>query len=234
VQDSADTLAALARAVHGLPPVLHALQPSSLELFSHYEHSKQEQALAARLGAQAAIHGKAAGKVLRIAGLLQVLQTVCGLLPAAAPLGVDVLQAAIALVEALDGWALGFHELAASSDAEGTELTGLMERLHRIAAGLGGPVSWKDLRGRLAWREKRHLNVITAEQALQALAAAGYGQVDCRPPWRSALHRAAGAALRSALRHLFLSAPPHDRTPGRGTWGDKGGTPPCPPQGTLY
>jgi len=193
VQDSAETLAALARAVHGLPPALHDLQPAALELFSHYEHSKQEQALAARLGAQAAIHGKAAGKVLRIAGLLQVLQTVCGLLPAAAPLGVDVLQAAIALVEALDGWALGFHELAASSDAEGTELTGLMERLHRIAAGLGGPVSWKDLRGRLAWREKRHLNVITAEQALQALAAAGYGQVTAGPR---------GGLLYTALQEL--------------------------------
>ncbi|QVL53476.1 MAG: DUF3987 domain-containing protein [Cyanobium sp. M30B3] len=193
VQDSAETLAALARAVHGLPPALHDLQPAALELFSHYEHSKQEQALAARLGAQAAIHGKAAGKVLRIAGLLQVLQTVCCLLPAAAPLGVDVLQAAIALVESLDGWALGFHELAASSDAEGTELTGLMERLHRIAAGLGGPVSWKDLRGRLAWREKRHLNVITAEQALQALAAAGYGQVDAGPR---------GGLLYTALQEL--------------------------------
>lgn len=130
--------------------------------------------------------------MLRIAGLLQVLQTVCGLRPAAAPLGVDVLQAAIALVEALDGWALGFHELAAS-DAEGTELTWLMERLHRIAAGLGGPVSWKDLRGRLAWREKRHLNVITAEQALQALAAAGYGQVDAGPR---------GGLLYTALQEL--------------------------------
>ena len=56
-----------------------------------------------------------------------------------------------------------------------------MQRLHRIAAGIGGPVSWKDLRSRLAGREKRHLNVVSAEQALQALATAGYGQVDAGP-----------------------------------------------------
>jgi hypothetical protein len=180
VRDGADTLATVARAVHCLPPATYALAPGALELFSHYEHGKQEQALVARLGAQAAIHGKAAGKVLRIAGLLQVLHRVCGQLPPAAPIGMDVLQAAISLVEALDGWALGFHELA-TTDADGPELTQLMQRLHRIAAGIGGPVSWKDLRSRLAWREKRHLNVVSAEQALQALATAGYGQVDAGP-----------------------------------------------------
>ncbi len=180
VQEAAQTLATLARAVHCLPPATYALQADALEAFSQYEHSKQEQALTARLGAQAAIHGKAAGKVLRLAGLFQVLQVASGLLPAAAPISIDGLQAAIALVEALDGWALGFHELAVS-DAEGPQLSLLMERLHRIATGLGGAVSWKDLRSRLAWREKRHLNVITAEQALQALAAAGYGQVDAGP-----------------------------------------------------
>ena len=177
VRDGADTLATLARAIHCLPPVTYGLEPAALELFSHYEHSKQEQALAARLGAQAAIHGKAAGKVLRIAGLLRVLHGVCSDVPSAAPIAAELLAAAIALVEALDGWALGFHELAAS-DAEGPELSQLMERLHRIAADLGGPVSWKELRSRLAWREKRHLNVVAAEQALQALAAAGYGQVE--------------------------------------------------------
>ena len=177
VQDGADTLATLARSIHCLPPATSALEAAALERFSHYEHGKQEQALAARLGAQAAIHGKAAGKVLRIAGLLRVLHGVCGQLPPAAPIPTTLLEVAIALVEALDGWALGFHELAASND-EGPELTQLMERLHRIAAGLGAPVSWKDLRSRLAWREKRHLNVVAAEQALQALAAAGYGQVE--------------------------------------------------------
>lgn len=181
VRDGADTLATVARSVHCLPPATYALAPAALELFSHYEYGKQEQALAARLGAQAAIHGKAAGKVLRIAGLLQVLHRVCGQIPSAAAIAVDVLQAAITLVEALDGWALGFHELATTTDADGPELSQLMQRLHRIAAGIGGPVSWKDLRSRLAWREKRHLNVVSAEQALQALAMAGYGQVDVGP-----------------------------------------------------
>jgi len=180
VQDGADTLATLARAIHGLPPALYFLDPPALEAFSLYEHRKQQEALAARLAAQAAIHGKAAGKVLRVAGLLQVLRIACSAAPTCEPIPLSVLERSIELVEALDGWALGFHELAAG-DEEGPAISQLMERLHRLAAGSGGPVSWKELRGRLAWREKRQLNVAAAEQALQELATAGYGQVATGP-----------------------------------------------------
>ena len=180
VQDGADTLASLARAIHGLPPALYPLDPPALEAFSLYEHRKQQEALSARLAAQAAIHGKAAGKVLRVAGLLQVLRIACSAAPTREPIPLPVLERSIELVEALDGWALGFHELAAG-DEEGAEISQLMERLHRLAAGIGGPVSWKELRGRLAWREKRHLNVAAAEQALHELATAGFGQVATGP-----------------------------------------------------
>ena len=76
-------------------------------------------------------------------------------------------------------------------------------------------MSWKDLRSRLAWREKRHLNVVSAEQALQALATAGYGQVDAGPR---------GGLLYSAVMDLPSgSAVPWRHCSLLSGWGDRGG-----------
>ena len=65
--------------IHSEPPRHLHLAPDAMVLFADYEHRQALAAAAATIPAQGAVLGKAAGKVLRVAGLLHRLDMAAGI-----------------------------------------------------------------------------------------------------------------------------------------------------------
>jgi hypothetical protein len=178
INDSNAMLETITRNIYTMPPRLYHLDQEAVVAFSQYEHTKQQEALTARLRPQRAIKGKAAGKVLRIAGLLHVLAAAEGSCTPAATISYATLQTAIEIIEAHDRWSLGFHDQDGATDSA---INKLMRRIHAISIREGVPLSWKQISRKLKSTERRDVNVAVAESAMQALAANGYGEVITGP-----------------------------------------------------
>ncbi|MFM9088793.1 MAG: DUF3987 domain-containing protein [Cyanobium sp.] len=179
-----------ARRIYTMPARRYQLDLEAIEAFSAYEHDKQIQAQQARLDAQGALYGKSAGKVLRVAVLLHLLELAVLNEPGEGEIPVATLQRAIELVDAMDGWALGFHEQAAAGDEQGG-VSSLMRRIHTLARKARSAVTWGQLRQRMNAKEKKGIDAGLAEQAMQALAELGVGEVS-EGPRGGLLYRATG------------------------------------------
>ncbi len=179
-----------ARRIYTMPAQRYQLDLEAIEAFSAYEHDKQIQAQQARLDAQGALYGKSAGKVLRVAVLLHLLELAVLNEPGEGEVPVATLQRAIELVDAMDDWALGFHEQAAAGDEQGG-VSSLMRRIHSLARKARSAVSWGQLRQQMNAKEKKGIDAGLAEQAMQALAELGVGQVS-EGPRGGLLYRATG------------------------------------------
>jgi hypothetical protein len=171
-----EMLETIARAVYAMPPRLYHLDREAVVAFSLYEHTKQQQALKARLRPQQAIKGKAAGKVLRVAGLLHVLTAAENSNTPAATISYATLQTAIEIVEAHDYWALTLHDTDAEGEASGA-ISQLMRRIHAISLKDGAALSWREISRRLKSTERQGVNVTVAEAAMKALAGRGFGEL---------------------------------------------------------
>ncbi len=169
-----------ARRIYTMSAQRYQLDPEAIEAFSAYEHDKQIQAQQARLDAQGALYGKSAGKVLRVAVLLHLLQLAVLNEPGEGEVPVATLQRAIELVDAMDDWALGFHEQAAAGEEEGG-VSSLMRRIHTLARKVRSAVTWGQLRQQMNAKEKKGIDAGLAEQAMQALAELGVGEVSEGP-----------------------------------------------------
>jgi hypothetical protein len=173
-------LQSYARRIYTMPAQRYQLDLEAIDAFSAYEHEKQIQAQQARLDAQGALYGKSAGKVLRVAVLLHLLELAVLNEPGEVEVPVATLQRAIELVDAMDDWALGFHEQAAADEEEGG-VSSLMRRIHTLARKARSAVTWGQLRQQMNAKEKKGTNAGLAEQAMQALAELGVGEVSQGP-----------------------------------------------------
>lgn len=173
VEAAAATLANACGAVYRLPRQTYRLAPAAAERFAHYELNRQRAALGATIGAQSALYGKSAGKVLRLAGVLHLLQIAAGEISIGAAIEPGTIDRAAALVDHLDAWALGLHaEVAAGGVGQ------LMRTVHRAAEAAAGPIRWKELAVRLSAKQRKETDAASFAEAAQALAAAGYGEVE--------------------------------------------------------
>jgi hypothetical protein len=163
-----------ARRIYMMPAQRYQLDREAIEAFSAYEHDKQIQAQQARLDAQGALYGKSAGKVLRVAVLLHLLQLAVQRESSEVSVPLTTLQRAIELVDFLDDWALGFHQQAAAAAEQGG-VSSLMRRIHTLARKDRSAVSWAQLRQQMHSKEKKGINVALAEQCMRALAELGVG-----------------------------------------------------------
>jgi len=170
-----------------LEPKTYTLCKQAIERFADYEFSKQEQQQSNSLSAARVLYGKSAGKVLRIACLLHLVEMVVNGGPGKKwqETGHSVppatLEKAIKLVDYLDEWALGFHKDAAAS-SNGDVASNKMRRLHTIALEHSPkPVAWTDMRGAMNSKEKRGLTVSVARGLLERLQALGVGVVSEGP-----------------------------------------------------
>lgn len=172
VEAAATALADTCGAVYRLPRQTYRLAPAAAEQFAHYEWNRQCAALKATIGAQSALYGKSAGKVLRLAGVLHLLQIAAGEISSDAAIEPGTIDRATTLVDHLDAWALGLHaEVAAGGVGQ------LMRTVHRAAEAAAGPIRWRELTCRLSTKQRTETDAAAFAEAAQALAAAGYGEV---------------------------------------------------------
>jgi hypothetical protein len=165
----------LALTIRKQPGIQYELNEAAVRRFAGYEYQQQVKAVEARLPSQAAIMNKSAGKVGRVAGLLHVIHQAAdqeiGTLP---EVGVEMVEAAIRLVDHCDRWALQFQRLSNSSSEEK-----LMLRLHQLAEKSKSHQPTSQLLQGLssAERERYSAGAAVAEDLLKKLAEAGYGEI---------------------------------------------------------
>jgi hypothetical protein len=173
VEAAAAALADACRNVYQLPKNVYKLSPAAAGAFVHYEANRQREALGATIGGQSALYGKSAGKVLRIAGLLHLLQIAAGEASTTDLIGEGSIERATALVDNLDAWALSFHaEVAAGADAP------MLRTIHQLALRAGRPLRWKDIHARLSKKQRKGWDAASAHAAMEALGQGGYGTVE--------------------------------------------------------
>lgn len=173
VEAAADTLAKACRTIYQLAPATYQLDQDAADLFARYEYQRQKAAQRAIIGAQSALYGKSAGKDLRVAGVLHLLHLVTGDATHERRISASCIERATALVDHLDAWALGLHaEVAAGG------VGGLMRTVHRAAEAAGGPIRWKEVQNRLTRAQRKETDPAAVAEAMGALAAAGYGEVE--------------------------------------------------------
>lgn len=168
---AAATLERIARAVYAMPPRQYRLTRDAATRFRAYHYGRQKAALEADLNAHRSLYGKAAGKVLRIAGLLHLL-----MFATTGKQGREIEEAtliqAITLVDHLDVYALGVHTTAADGSP-----SDLMRTVHRIAQRAGGGVTTREVTHKLSPTQRSRWDTTAIRAAMDALHAAGFGAV---------------------------------------------------------
>jgi CRISPR-associated protein Cmr3 len=173
VEAAAGTLAKTCRTVYQLTPATYRLDQDAADLFVRYEYQRQQSAQGAIVGAQSALYGKSAGKVLRVAGVLHLLHIAAGDATKEGYISAGCIERATALVDHLDAWALGLHaEVAAGGSSQ------LMRTIHRASETAREPVGWKQIQNRLSKTQRSTTDAAAAALAMHALADAGYGEVE--------------------------------------------------------
>jgi hypothetical protein len=185
VEAAAAVLKDVCRKAYVMPPRTYKLSREAALAFRDFHSNRQRSAHYTIIGAQSAIYGKSAGKVLRVAGVLHVLAIAAGEAQPADLIGAGTIERAIALVDHLDAWALSLHaEVAAGGVPD------LMRNLHTIAMGMAAPVTWRDVHRRLSQKQRQGVGPDDGRAAMQELARMGYGEV--QTTGRSTTYRATG------------------------------------------
>ncbi|MBC1261445.1 DUF3987 domain-containing protein [Synechococcus sp. BSF8S] len=178
IKAAEETMASYITGAMRLEPCTYNLDEKAIELFCNYEHNAAKDALEAPSNAHAALLGKKAAKVLRVAGLLHITRRIHEHLDAAALISTATIQTAIDLVEFLDDWTLNFQEIVEDqhqSEINGV-LTHLQRRIHQLAQKSKTFVPWKAIREQMKSSERRGVTAEIAKDAMQALVKQGLGQ----------------------------------------------------------
>lgn len=185
---AAQTLSGLCEWVYRLPRQSLALSPEARRTFVTYEANQQREVHRTTIGAQGALLGKAAGKVLRIAALLHLLHQGSHDGWHSELISHDVMDRACVLVDHINSWTMGLHEQVADGANE------LMRLIHKVAESAGAQsIGWRDIHGKLSKAQRREVDSAAATVAMQALAELGAGEVEIG---------SRGAARYKALRPL--------------------------------
>ncbi len=170
---AADTLAALCRYVYTLPKCSLVLSPAARRIFVGYEARCQADVHRTTIGAQGALLGKAAGKVLRVAALLHLLHQGCADGWHLDQVSDEVMHRACVLVDHINTWTLSLHQQVAEGAND------LMRLIHRVALAAGaGSISFKDVVQRMSKGQRRENDSASVAVAMQALADLGVGEVE--------------------------------------------------------
>jgi hypothetical protein len=168
-----DVLAGLCRYVYTLPRLSLALSPEARAKFVAYEAQQQREVHRTTIGAQGALLGKAAGKVLRVASLLHLLHQGSADGCHSDLISEDVMDRACVLVDHINTWTMGLHEQVAEGAND------LMRLIHKIAEAAGTQsIGWRDIHYRLSKPQRRDIDSAAAAVAMEALEELGVGQVE--------------------------------------------------------
>jgi hypothetical protein len=170
---AAAALAQACEAVYRMPRKSLDLSTEARRAFVRYEARCQAEALRASIGAQSALWGKAAGKVLRIAGLLHLLQLVAPDGQASELITAETMERAAALVDHVNGWTLSLH-----ADLARGGTNDLMRLVHRIAMEAQQPIRWKEIAPRLSAKQRKEIDSAKVAMAMKALAELELGEIE--------------------------------------------------------
>ena len=170
---AADTLAALCRYVYTLPKCSLVLSPAARRIFVAYEARCQADVHRTTIGAQGALLGKAAGKVLRVAALLHLIHQGCADGWHSDQVSDEVMHRACVLVDHINTWTLSLHEQVAQGAND------LMRLIHRVAVAAGAcSITFNDVARRMSKAQRRDNDSASVAVAMQALAELGVGEVE--------------------------------------------------------
>lgn len=168
-----DVLAGLCRYVYTLPRLSLALSPEARRKFVAYEAQQQREVHRTTIGAQGALLGKAAGKVLRVASLLHLLHQGSADGCHSDLISEDVMDRACVLVDHINTWTMGLHEQVAEGAND------LMRLIHKIAQAAGAEsIGWRDVQPKLSKAQRREVDSAAAAAAMEALEELGVGRVE--------------------------------------------------------
>jgi hypothetical protein len=171
---AADTLAQACSTVYRMRRICLELDPAARQAFTRYEANAQREALRASIGAQSALWGKAAGKVLRIAGLLHLLQLAVPDGQASELISGATMERAMALVDHVNARTLSLHADLARGSAND-----LMRLVHRIAMeAQGQPIRWREIFIRLSGKQRKEIDSAAVSMAMRALVELGVGETE--------------------------------------------------------
>ena len=168
---AAEMLAGLCRWIYTLPRHSLTLSPEARRKFVAYEANQQREVHRTTIGAQGALLGKAAGKVLRVAALLHLLHQGSSDGWHSELITEDVMDRACVLVDHINTWTMGLHEQVAEGANE------LMRLIHRVAVAKGG-ASWREILQALSKVQRREIDSAAAAAAMDALEGLGIGVVE--------------------------------------------------------
>lgn len=171
VEAAEKTLANACRAVYQMPPRRYRLSLAAAERFASYELGRQHAAIGTTIGAQSALYGKSAGKVLRVAGVLHLLQITAGEISGQEEIQPDAVDRAAALVDHLDAWALSLHAGVAAGG-----VCDLMRTVHRRSEQRSQEVGYREVRDGLSERQRLKVSSTAVAAAMRALDSQGYGE----------------------------------------------------------
>jgi hypothetical protein len=172
-EQAAAALAQVCNYVYRLPITSLTLNPDGRRAFMAYEARCQGDALAATIGAQGALFGKAPGKALRLAALLHLLHQAMPDGDHSDTIGAEAVRKACTLTDHLNAWTLGLHADAATGCAND-----LMRLVHRLAINAASAIGWRDIAPRLSKAQRRDIDSAAAAQAMEALAGMGAGELE--------------------------------------------------------
>jgi len=170
-------LAKIARAVYVMPRVSLGLDPAARRAFVRYEEACQHEVHRVAIGAQSALWGKSAGKVLRVAGLLHLLQLEATGGDAGELISPDTMERATAFVDHLNGWTLSLHA-GVTRQGPGD----IMRIVHRIATEARQPIRWADIAKKLSTKQRKEIDSNAVRLAMEALTNLKVGETEagCR------------------------------------------------------
>ena len=173
-QAAAEALSGVCGHIYRQPRLQVPLSAAARRAFVTYETRCQHDVQKTVIPAQGALYGKAAGKALRIAGLLHLVHHAAEDGERDKEISEQMLIRATTLTDHINTWTLSLH----ASVAEGAETNDLMRLIHRIAEADGSPIRWSDVARRLSKQQRRDIDSAAAAAAMQALVELGVGEVE--------------------------------------------------------
>ena len=161
------------------PARKYVLNVDARRKLMEYQYFTETQRQESKQPAVKALKNKSAGKALRIAGLLQALQSAADKSHNTI-VTAETFDKASALVETLDQWTLAFYASAVITDgplSSENEKQRLLRRIHNVARKHKGYVSWTTIRRALRPDDRKGINATMAQELLQELADAEIGKV---------------------------------------------------------
>ena len=169
----------VSKTIYTMPKRIMRFAPDARALFSRYE-AQQYKLTVANDDSIGSLHGKSAGKVARIAGILHCIEMAASILetgePGRPPLQIPLtdLDKAINLVNHMNAWMISLVK----EDSDEASGAGILNKVLAIAKRKAQPVAYRDIL--MSWQKasRSSINKQIITEVFEVLAKSGQGSID--------------------------------------------------------